>query len=672
MGLRYRIPFKDCKNTSYEVRIYRNGYTGEVKELTGAPSCFVVSGTDEDFMYTPIRTSTATISVLDSDLLLDLYSINNQYAPVKFYKNGVLEWTGYIKPEQFTQPYVPTAQNVSVECVSALATLEHLEYKELTPLFGVVSMWVLMKHLIKSANGEYRGVFIPWVYGETSAMSGNVFERITLIENNFIKEEMNLLEVLEAVCKFFNWTIYDIGGFLYFVDADWKGTYRVYDEALENYTETSGSEVLIQDIGYNGSDNNTLDVVPGYNKASVKSLNHVFDDVVKDEEYDILEAYNDDYLVKTYKGSDGPYASRKKFLKPKFWKLRAYYNDGTIIPENVLDAFPNYELNEVFGGILMSEANYKCVGSNNPTPDEGVTDFDYVDSIQVRYSTDGNFNSGVGFVPFLVMKGENAVYADCAISIDASIEVFFDREMAGQGFTKGNGKRLLMIEVSCGSKWYDGTTWVDVYTIFYAEVDDTGKIKSNRTPYTPYKDISGYVIPMDFFIGQPIISIFTPVWLNNDGTGVNTGIKIRNLKFGYAKKEGVVEEGENGDRVYENIVNESYMSEAEEIEFDISSYNKDGASFSKAILNGRWLTNNLYCAVVEEMIRPEELMIRRIVNRYGETKIKLTEAICMTGEISPITRIKERSMAEKTFRMTSGEWDYEQNRLVLQIQEDVQ
>ena len=314
MGLRYRISFRDCKNTSYEVRIYRNGYTGEVKELTGAPSCFVVSGTDEDFMYTPIRTSTATISVLDSDLLLDLYSINNQYAPVKFYKDGVLEWTGYIKPEQFTQPYVPTAQNVSVECVSALATLEHMEYRELTPLVGVVSMWDLMQHLVKSAKGEYRGVYIPWVYGETSSMSGNVFEQITLIENNFIKEEMNLLEVLEAVCKFFNWTIYDIGGYLYFVDADWKGTYRVYDEALENYTETLGSEVLVQDIGYNGSDSNTLDVVPGYNKASVKSLNHVFDNVVKDEEYDILEALDEAYLVRTYNAADGPHASRKKFL----------------------------------------------------------------------------------------------------------------------------------------------------------------------------------------------------------------------------------------------------------------------------------------------------------------------------------------------------------------------
>lgn len=672
MGLRYRIPFRDCKNTSYEVRIYRNGYTGEVKELDGAPSCFVVSGTDEDFIYTPIRTSTATISVLDSDLLLDLYSINNQYAPVKFYKEGVLEWTGYIKPEQFTQPYVPTAQNVSVECVSALATLEHIEYKELQPGIGVVSMWELMKHLVISAKGEYRGVFIPWVYGETSGMSGNVFERITLIENNFIKEEMNLLEVLEAVCKFFNWTIYDIGGYLYFVDADWKGTYRVYDEALEDYTETSGGLVLIQDIGYNGSDSNTLDVVPGYNKASVKSLNHVFDDVVKDEEYDILESYNDDYLVKTYEGSDGPYASRKKFLKPMLWKLYAYYNDGSIMPESVLDSFDNGTINNVFGGVLMSEANYKCVKVGDATPDEGVTDFDYVDSVQVRVSADGSFNGGIGLMPVLAMEGENAVYADCAISIDASIEAFFDREMAGPGYAKGNGERNLMMEVSCGSKWYNGTSWVDVYAALYAEVDDTGKIKSNRTPYTPYKNLSGYVIPMDFFIGKPKITIFAPTWLNNDGTGINTGIKIRNLKFGYAKKEGVIDEGENGDRVYENIVNESYMSEAEEIEFDISSYNKDGASFSKAILNGRWLTNNIYCKVVEEMVRPEELMIRRIVNRYGVTKIKLTEAIWMTDAITPITILTERTQPGKTFRMTSGSWDYEQGKLTVQIQEDVE
>lgn len=672
MGLRYTIPFKDSENTEYLVQIFREGYNGEAKELTGAVSCFVVSGTDDDFIYTPIRESSATIKVLDSDLLLDLYSINNQYAPVRLLRDGVLEWTGFIKPEQYTQPYVPTAEVISVDCVCALSTLEKIEYKQINNLTGVVDLWTLIKTLISSAKGSYRGVCIPWVYGSSSSMTGNVFERITLIENNFIKEEMTLHEVLEAVCKFLNWTLYDFKGCLWFVDNDWKGTYRMYDEALETFAEIQGNEILLQDVGFNGSDSNTLDIVPGYNKASVKSLNHVFDDVVKDEEYDMLEAYNNDYLVKTYEGSDGPYASRKKFLKPMFWKLYTYYNDGTIMPESVLDSFDNGTINTVFGGVLMSEANYKCVKVGDATPDEGVTDFDYVDSVQVRVSADGSFNGGIGLKPVLEMEGENAVYADCAISIDASTEAFFDREMVGPGYAKGNGERNLMMEVSCGSKWYNGTSWVDVYAAFYAEVDDTGKIKSNRTPYTPYKNLSGYVIPMDFFIGKPKITIFAPTWLNNDGTGVNTGIKIRNLKFGYAKKEGVIDEGESGDRVYENIVNESYMSEAEEIEFDISSYNRDGASFSKALLDNGWLTNNLYCKVVEEMVRPEELLIRRIVNRYGATKIKLTEALCMTGEITPISIITERTQQGKTFRMTSGEWDYEQNRLTIQIQEDTE
>ncbi len=667
MGLRYTIPFKDSENTDYLVQIFRGGYNGEAKELTGAVSCFVVSGTDDDFVYTPIRPSSATLKVLDSDLLLDLYSINNQYAPVRLLRNGILEWTGFIRPEQFTQPYVPTAEVISVDCVCALSTLEKIEYKQINNLTGVVNLWTLLKTLISYAKGSYRGVCIPWVYGSSSSMTGNVFERITLIENNFIKEEMTLYEVLEAVCKFLNWTVYDFKGCLWFIDNDWTGTYRMYDEALETFAEIQGNEILLQDVGFNGSDSNTLDIVPGYNKASVKALNNVFDDVVKDEDYDSLETYaNGGYLTKTYSSGDGSKAVRKQFLKPKSWALYAYKNGllGTLYNQDELNSMGVIQLNGVLGALLMKEAEYKCLSLDNYSPTDEVTDFNYEDSVQVRvaYTSSASLNT-MGLLPAVVMEGENAVYSDCAFSIECRIDVYYDDDMTEP--SKDYGSKLLNVCVQCGDRYYNGSSWVNEYSTFSIELDDNGAIKSNRTPFTPYKSISGYVIPMDFFVGKPIITVFCPVL-----STYMTGSKIRNLKFGYAKKEGVVEEGENGDRVYENIVNEAYMSDAEEITFEISSYNRDGASFSKALLDGRWLTNNLFCAVVGEMVRPEELMIRRIVNRYGETKIKLTEAICMTEEISPITRVKERSMAEKTFRMTSGEWDYEQNRIILQIQED--
>lgn len=665
MGLRYRIPFKDFDNNEYVVEVYREYYQGTATELRGATSCFVVSGTDEDFIYTPIRTTTATINVLDSELLLDLYSINNQYAPVKLYKNGSLEWTGYIKPEQFTQPYTPTPQSIGVECVSAISTLENIEYKPFS-VSGNVTLWELIKTLVSKAKGGYKGIYIPNVYGKTSAVDIEVLKEITLIENNFKSEEMNCLEVMEAVCKFLNWTLFDIGGYLYFVDSDWQGEYRLYNEAMTSYSTVQGNSVVVQDIGFNGSGSNTLDVVHGYNKASVKALNHVFDDVVKDEPYDILKPYaNGGYYTGTYSSGGEAHGVRKQFLKPMFWNVIAYTDDilHEQIPQEELAMKSAQGLNNVFGAVLMREADYECKSLSDETPTEDVNEFNYIDSVQIRVATTSTAQlNTMGTYPALIMKGEYAVYADCAISVDFKLDAFFDDDMLAPSAFNNN---IVTMTVSCGDKYYNGENWQNSHVSFTVELDENGRVKSNRTPYTPYK-IGGYLIPMDFFVGQPQITIYCPI-----SSGL-VGTKIRDLKFGYAKKDGIVEEGENGDRVYENVVNEAYMSACDEIEFDISSYNNDGATYSKALLGEGWLTNNLYCKVVDAMIRPEELLIRRIVNRYSETKVKLTESLKMTGEITPLTTVYDKSMVNKRFKVTSGEWDYQQNKLVVQIQEDAE
>lgn len=673
MGLRYRIPFKDCRNTSYEVRIYRNGYTGEVKELDGAPSCFVVSGTDEDFLYTPIRTSTATISVLDSDLLLDLYSINNQYAPVKFYKDGVLEWTGYIKPEQFTQPYVPNIESISVECVSALATLEHIGYKTQNKS-GYITMMELIRYIISSANGGYGGVYLPWVYGSSSEMNGNVFEEIILCEENFTSEEMNLLEVLEAVCKFLNWTVYDIKGHLYFVDADWKGAYRVYDEALTNYTNANGNEVFVQSVGFNGSGSNTLDIVHGYNKASVKSINNVFDEVIQEEPFDILE------VVQTWEYEEGNFEDARRavrrFKKPMLWEM--FYYDQQLNPIT-FDQATQMDMNsEVVGCVELTENGYRITESNGEwVPKE--TDFEWEDFLKVRYDVFHSlFGKNDRYKAFTV-RGVNSVWKDGAFGLDMSLRYTTGSEMVETAGTLINTDLYFMLRI--GDKYWNGKSWVDEYSKFRVGYNvNTGRgfqnIPSNKNANMPYKGLRGHVIelPNDIVLkGDLEFTMFIncPATIDLAGNEMS-GYFIKDFTLNYVKKDGVNDEGENGDRVYENIVNETYMSEAEEIEFEIGSYNNDGATYSKALLGNGFLTNNLYCKVVEEMVRPEELLIRRIVNRYGVTKIKLTEALWMTDEITPITILTERTQPGKHFRMTSGTWDYEKCRLTVQIQEDVE
>ena len=665
MGLRYRIPFRDYNDTAYVVEVYRGDYTGEPTELVGAPSCFVVSGTDDDFMYVPVRGTTATLRVMDSALLLDLYSINNQYAPVKLYKEGVLEWTGYVKPEQFTQPYVPTAESISVDCVGALATLEHIEYEEQTET-GYIVLFDLLKYMVHSMNAGFRGVYIPAVYGKNE----DALKKIELCEENFTSEDMNLMEVMEAVCKFLNWTVCDMGGFLWFVDSDWNGTYRLYDEALTTYRDVQGSEVLLQSVGFLGSDGNTLDVVPGYNKASVKSINNVFDAVIDEEPYDILE------VVQTWEWSEtekeDALKAVRKFKKPMLWKMYYYDHHMNALTQ---DQIASLDINtDVVGGVECSDLGYRITNKDGVWVPKD-TEFNWEDTIKVRLSmyeyiiTGGNDK----YKAFSV-NGVNSVWKDGAFGVNMDIRYTTGPEMVYTAQTVINTDLYFMLRI--GDHYYNGSGWVNSYSTFkirHNVITGSGyqPIKSNLNALMPYRGLQGYVIelPQDRVLkGELEFTMF----INDPHDSTISGYFIKDFRLDYAKKEGVNDEGENGDRIYENTVNEAYMSECDEIEFEIGSYNQDGATYSKALLGDGFLTNNLYCAVVGENVRPEELMIRRIVNRYGETKIKLTEGIRMTGAITPITTIKERTQPGKIFRMTSGEWDYERGRLAVQIQEDAE
>ena len=68
-----------------------------------------------------------------------------------------------------------------------------------------------------------------------------------------------------------------------------------------------------------------------------------------------------------------------------------------------------------------------------------------------------------------------------SISIDGTFEAFFDEEMAGPAKKTSSLTKSITVEVSCGGKYYNGNSWVDSYSTFQIEVDEQGKIKSNRT-----------------------------------------------------------------------------------------------------------------------------------------------------------------------------------------------
>ena len=666
MGQRYSIPFKDYKQNYYDVRVYIEGYTGQVTELLGARSAFVVEGNDDDFVYEPIRSSTATLTVIGNDLLLDLFSINNQYAPVKLFKGDKMMWTGYIVPEQFTQPYKPTPDNISIDCISAIGTLENIKYEQQNDT-GFITAINLLRYIISSANGGYEKIYIPHVYASSElnySLKRNVFDEITLAEENFTTEGMMLNEVLEYFCRFLSWTLYDHEGSLYFIDSDWTGEYFSYDNELITYNIAYPNEILLQDIGFAGSDH-TIDILPGYNKAAVKAINNVFDEMISEEDYDTLEQV-DDYVYKS-----GERYDRKEFLKAKNWDVYSYDKD-----RNLLETMPDDINYNVFGAVLMKEAVYS--GGGDPP-----IDYEWEDSIQMRTKTeDGTeiFKSVYEEdLPAFRVKGVNALFREGAIGISGSMRMPGVKEMV---FTLSDLNLEVELEFKCsmriGDNYWNGAEWqkgsATFMIIFKGNINTWLNIENTKTADMPYHGLNGYVIPFpddDILMGEAEFTLYCrehfPIGIIQQKL---FGFIMRNLKVSYKKKDGMIDEGENGDRIYENVVNEKFMSELDEIEFGISSYNEDGATYSKALMNGNFLTDNLYSAIEETLVRPEEALIRRIINRYRVTKIKLTQVIKNSDSIHPFTILYDNSMVAKKFMLLSGVWDYEQNSIQLSMIEN--
>lgn len=678
---RYRLPFFNYAGESLEIKFYMEDYIGEIETLTGAPSAFVVTGTDEEFVYEPVRTSTASVSIVTDSLLNDLFSVNSHHVAVKLYRGNKLLWTGYVEPEVFTQAYVPIADKLSINCISAIGTLENIQYEKQTEN-GFITAINLLRYIIRSANGGYEKIYIPYVYGSSEvnySTKKNIFDEITLAEENFTSVGMMLDEVLEYFCRFFNWTLYDYEGSLYFVDADWKGEYFSYGEDLVTYEMVTPNTVLLQDIGFGGSDH-TIDVLPGYNKVTVKAINNVFDELVENEDLETLKENGFQSVSYDKLSGDDVKVVRKRFLIPEKWELDSYDGD-TGEKQDPKDA-----MNNSFGSALLKISEYGGKWERSDfIPD--ISDYSWTLAVQDRVKGQ-QFQEKPGEAmskDLVEIKGaKGAAWMNGALSIDGSIIVPWDD--ANLAFCKPSGKSGyadITYVLRIGDKYWNGSSWVDSEAEFKIRYENESAgspltVKNTKSPDMPYSGLSGYIIKLPDnapIIGDLSLKIrrtseigFTPE--SGAGSIKFYGYIYKNPNLNYKKKDGVVDEGENGDRVYENVVNEKFMSELDEIEFGISSYNEDGATYSKALLNGNFLTNNLYSAIEGMLVRPEEALIRRIINRYRVTKIKLTQVLKNSDLIHPFTVLYDNSMVSKKFLLLSGVWDYEQNTVTLSMIEN--
>lgn len=670
-GLIYTVPFASLDNEACVVEIEKEGYSGKVTELIAGTSPFTVDIESEEFLYTSTRFSTATIRIVGSDYLQSLFTIAYQQYRVTFKKDEVITWCGFIKPELYTQDYSSDTFELELECMSAMSSLEFIDYSQVGENRAFVSLWDLLKKCISSAKAQYEGVYIPHVYGPDEieyTSENNVLEEMTISEQNFFDEDdkpMKLQEVLEEICKFLNWTCVDWRGDLYFVDIDHLGEYRIFDSVSFDWAgdTVSPESNNLQRIGFAGSDH-TLDILPGFNKVTLKCSNYPVSESIQEEDFDKLEV-----LQTPADATPNNMVSRREFLRPDKYEMINYAkSNGALLEINLNHYVGN--MNDLFGGVLLRYCTYnlKLVnGEKVPT----ITDYSFVNVIQVRMRSNKSEENSLyaSHTPIMRIKGESMVYSDGAFAIQGSRKASFgDNLFPIPSERDEEAPADVAIQLRIGNNYYNGSSWVSSPSVFNIRLDRSGGLKeflnipNTKTLSMPYTGLSGFVIPINKKLsGNLELTLYAP--MPDESYFVPYGYWFKDFKLVYQKKDGEQDDStSNSDRIYENVVNENYINELDEIEFKISSYNDDGACYSKVMLGEKYLTDNLYSDIEKTYIRPEEQLIRRIIKRYSAPRIKLTQVIKEPSDLTPISRLYDNYMVNKRFINIGGTIDYVMNQ----------
>lgn len=289
----YSGTFESVNNTRYRVDIKTGGNQRQELTLSGSPFVTQMDQSDE-IIYTPAKYQTATVGFITPDYNLDIYSPAAQGTKVELYEVGnsdTLMWTGYVTPNLYDQGFSKHIEEVQVECIDALSTLQYFKYS--TENKSTVTFWYIINKLIKQCNA-YTQFYISDNTQLTEDGNSCIAKKLYISESNFFDEKEDgetdqdvawtCQEVLEEICRYLGLTAIADKDSVYFVDYDaikagintyWR--YTVDNNSGQKVTVNFRKAITGSDFSATGS---TLSLDNVYNKVNVVSDYNTFEDVI--------------------------------------------------------------------------------------------------------------------------------------------------------------------------------------------------------------------------------------------------------------------------------------------------------------------------------------------------------------------------------------------------------
>lgn len=277
----------------YTVKLTTNtGNQTSTVTLGGTP--FVTEmDADSKTIYSPVKYQSATVTIITPDYNFDIYSPRAQGTKVELSdESGAIIWTGYVTPNLYDMGFVEEREEVEIECIDALSTLQYIKYNSDDK--QVVTFLDIIKKLLNSCNA-YSCFYISNNIQLEKDGVDTILDKLYIAEDNFFdkKEDKEtdedvawtMQDVLEEICQYLGVTAVADGDAVYFIDYDAvkAGKCDYYRYSLSGdylptlKTISFNKTVTASDYSESGA---TLSLDNVYNKVTVTDDLYTFDSVL--------------------------------------------------------------------------------------------------------------------------------------------------------------------------------------------------------------------------------------------------------------------------------------------------------------------------------------------------------------------------------------------------------
>lgn len=739
MNLKYTIPFKTTDNRGYCVRIYSEDYTGSPVELTGAPPCVKITQKSDDFLLTPSRPKTATISIITDRILADLFSSEPMRNRVQIFKGSfdfnddfnadfdgnapVIVWSGWVKPEVFTQDWHTDTSVIQIECESDLSVLASIPYtEEIEDTFGSVSFAKLIGRASFLAGDYYKYLIAPDLFPDDDNVINNLSVAEQAIKDALTGDGLTWLEAIEEFCKILGWTLCEQEDTLYLVDAlASKGSVNYLRYPISQATTGPGATITpriipTREIGPRNTTSNSLDVLKSYNVASVSVESDNLEDSFKSIDYDDMDVLQRLPASTWYPKDSKYYSTYRELLIPKEdrpygWMYHIWYiNTSGTTGSRTLDQLRQNAAtaNNYSGGIPVRGQKLEGEVSNVIKHDPL---FRLKNAVRCRIRNTASrvlpdFTPLVGVrMPLNIYEGNSSLIVlgntgapmerktAGAIVIDFRAYAHLTQDMTWEEVEQGKshataGLFAVVAQLKIGD-WYFGrdlNVSDDVpkwrrqpaeslrYFTIYFDLENLGgdwmQIYCNKESKMPYDVSAGYIVELIHENPEVDFTATGELEFNIVSYDIGStfyGYTFENLSVRYVRPEVIGSKDDSREYKKDNH-GRGYRSEADEISLRLSTKNTIyGPSWGDLIMNNSvFMDSQLVNRVTGRAERPEDVLLHRVLTMYQTPRIKLTEGL-RSSDVRPCDILTENKFPGKKFIITGRSTDLEYEREEVQI-----